>query len=75
MPIFVIHDPPLGRRKAASTTWLLVAGGQSTGVSLAIASASHLAPWREKLTCARASLPLPSSVTTTPSPTMPWNTD
>jgi len=30
---------------------------QSTGVSLAIASASHLAPWRPKLTCARASGP------------------
>jgi hypothetical protein len=35
---------------------------QSTGVSLAIASASHLLPWRPKLTWARASAPLPSSV-------------
>ena len=36
---------------------------QSTGVSFATLSASHFMPWRPKLTCARASSPLPSSVT------------
>jgi len=47
---------------------------QSTGVSLAIASASHFTPWRPKFTCARASSPEPSSVMITPSPNLLWNT-
>ena len=47
---------------------------QAIGVSLATDSASHLAPWRPKLTCARASSPWPSSVTITPSPNLLWNT-
>ena len=43
---------------------------QSTSVSLATLSASHFMPWRPKLTCARASAPLPSSVRITPSPNL-----
>ncbi len=38
------------------------------GASLATASASHLMPCGPKLTCARASSPLPSRLMTTPSP-------
>src|SRR5690606_19478420 len=46
----------------------------STGVSFATLSASHFVPCRPKLTCARASLPAPSSVRITPSPNLLWNT-
>ena len=46
----------------------------STTVSLAIARASHLVPWRPKLTWARASSPWPSTASTLPSPNLLWNT-
>jgi len=42
----------------------------STTVSLATLSASHLVPWRGKLTCARASSPVPSMASTLPSPNL-----
>ena len=42
----------------------------STTVSLATESASHLVPWRGKLTCARASSPVPSMASTLPSPNL-----
>ncbi|PVY56511.1 hypothetical protein C8D04_1768 [Simplicispira sp. 125] len=42
----------------------------STTVSLATDSASHLVPWRGKLTCARASSPVPSMASTLPSPNL-----
>ncbi len=33
-----------------------------------------MVPWREKLTCARASSPAPSTASTLPSPNLLWNT-
>ena len=64
--------PPIASRRTSEAC--LAACSQVIGVSLATASASHLAPWRPKLTCARASSPWPSSVTITPSPNLLWNT-
>ena len=45
-----------------------------TAVSFAYSSASHLLPARLKLTCTRASAPLPSTPVITPSPNFWWNT-
>src|SRR5207344_2819392 len=42
--------------------------------SLAIATASHLTPWRPKFTCTRASPPSPSASTITPAPNLGWVT-
>ncbi len=46
----------------------------SIGWSLATDSASHFWPLRRKLTCARASVPAPSSAVIVPSPNFVWNT-
>src|SRR6218665_753879 len=43
---------------------------QSTTVSLATDSSSHLLPWRAKWTWARSSVPLPSRASTLPSPNL-----
>src|SRR5574344_1717384 len=59
---------PLG---GSGVVW---AAGYSTTVNLAIASASHLLPWRGKFTWARASSPTPSMARTRPSPNLAWKT-
>ena len=45
-----------------------------TAVSLAYSNASHFTPALRKFTCTRASAPLPSRLTITPSPNLVWNT-
>ena len=48
--------------------------GSYSAVSLAYSNASHFTPALRKFTCTRASAPLPSRLTITPSPNLVWNT-